>query len=520
VLGSPWGNHGHLRMAVALLLPILFNPFWVTALVLFFGIRFMNRRRYWRTRGFRIALAVAAILFVVDLGFTLRRVHFAWTSPNQPVIENSIPLPRSLVAVGGCAGCHQLLRSRAIDELIVVDLPRNSPQGPIPMRAFRMRASWVEPGKCPSATLMRAGAWQNVINEGYCPTIEPVEIPQEGVFVVYESFLFTANQMAWWVKPHFLQHTPPGRIIQFQGIEVQERKAGKITVLAHQRYVTAPSVLLPMLGCWARPDNIFWIMPPGDTGCGLWRWFAQGGQRIGDTGWVFTKAIIHDKEQNPPLAPPAFPPPTPKDALAAFDTYFEQIPRYNLVQDALFSAENTDTEIVGAIVKRAHQRNIEGAVIARLYRERPGAIAELVAKMSITYEKPRYVTYSDMLVTLMENDRSFSDLFADKMFEAMPLWWPRTEILRYIALMEKNDPQFFCKRFERILGDNGIVAHAYRLKRVGGWPDFIPAVTVNAIRNCGADGLAFYEKIRQRVSADHRYLDYFDRYIAEAERKR
>jgi hypothetical protein len=298
-------------LGLIFLIPLLFNPIWVTALVLFFGIRFMNRRRLWRTRGFRIALGIAAVLYLIDLGFTLRRVHFAWSSPNEPVIEKSIPLPQSIVAVGGCGHCMQLLRTRVIDELIVVDLPRKGQTGE--PSAVRLRPGWVEPGKkCPIEIDRRFGSWRPYGFGGFCPIVDPVVIPKEGIFVIFEYANFTANELAWWFKPHFLQHVPPGRVIQFQGFEVQERKAGEVTVLGHQRYVTTPSFLLPMLGCWSRPNNIFWIMPPGDTGCGLWRWMTGGGNRQAKTDWIFSKVLIHDTKERPPQAPPSIPSATQK----------------------------------------------------------------------------------------------------------------------------------------------------------------------------------------------------------------
>jgi hypothetical protein len=73
---------------------------------------------------------------------------------------------------------------------------------------------------------------------------------------------------------------------------VQIRANGKIELVASRYTYSAPGVtgLPPLLGCWDRPDNIIWIMPPGDTGCGFWRWFTRGGDRKwtgGDAKWIY-----------------------------------------------------------------------------------------------------------------------------------------------------------------------------------------------------------------------------------------
>ena len=65
-------------------------------------------------------------------------------------------------------------------------------------------------------------------------------------------------------------------------MEVQLRTRAGVEVLAAQRYYEAPGLigLPPLIGCWERPDNIVWILPAGDTGCGLWRWFTAGGDPL------------------------------------------------------------------------------------------------------------------------------------------------------------------------------------------------------------------------------------------------
>jgi hypothetical protein len=85
---------------------------------------------------------------------------------------------------------------------------------------------------------------------------------------------------------------PPGKIITFRAVEVQVRTQQQVEVIAARRTYDAPGLigLPPLIGCWDRPDNIVWIMPAGDTGCGLWRWFTWGGDRHwhdADVEWVY-----------------------------------------------------------------------------------------------------------------------------------------------------------------------------------------------------------------------------------------
>ncbi|XSC45037.1 hypothetical protein ACF1BQ_001780 [Bradyrhizobium sp. RDT10] len=96
-------------------------------------------------------------------------------------------------------------------------------------------------------------------------------------------------------KPTYLVKAPPGPVIRFAGIEVQNRNPAGTTVLASAYRYEAPGLLgLPLLiGCWDRPDNVLWIMPPGDTGCGFWRWFTWGGDdnSVSDPKWLFEQVF-------------------------------------------------------------------------------------------------------------------------------------------------------------------------------------------------------------------------------------
>ncbi|HRF07387.1 MAG TPA: hypothetical protein PL193_01900 [Xanthobacteraceae bacterium] len=505
--------------------PLIFNPILITATVLFFGIRFINKRQLWQNRWFLGACAVAAVLVAADTYFARERVAYVAALPEAPVVEQTIPLPRQLIWAGGnCRDlCTQLLQTRAVEEIIYVDLPGRGPNGEYrEPSAKRLRAAWVLPGTCPSARLSYPGPGPSeaVIEEGFCPLIEEVAIPTEGIFVVQETHFVTANFMSKSVKPYLLQNAPSGRVIRFSGVEVQERKNGKVTVLAHSRYVEAPTYLGPLLGCWARPDNVIWIMPPGDTGCGLWRMMIGGGSRPDDASWILQKVFTKPEKRSPPEPVPVFPPPTPKEALAALDTDLRQIPRYDLVKEALFSSENSDSEIVDAIALRSRRRGLEGDLLVTLYKERPVALNDLIRKIQFRYYPGSSITGADLIVAQMQADRTFADAMADKMFEALPLFWLVSErknagnitMVRYIELMQKNDPSFFCARIKRVLGEDGIVALAEKVHRTK-YIDFIPYLTHDALDHCGQEGKAFFEAMHARAATDPHYLKNFEHHF-------
>ncbi len=101
-----------------------------------------------------------------------------------------------------------------------------------------------------------------------------------------------SSQNAASFTPAYLVDGPPGRTIGLMAVEVQRRTRDRVEVLAARRRYSAPRPArpaAPLIGCWHRPENIIWILPPGDTGCGLWRWFTAGGgyNWHGDVDWVF-----------------------------------------------------------------------------------------------------------------------------------------------------------------------------------------------------------------------------------------
>jgi hypothetical protein len=258
----------------------------------------------------RAILLGAVALYAVDAAIALPRIAYAWRAPNEPVIHRTIPLPASLVLVNVPCGqeCNARLLSGALDEVILVRTNSSQPETALPPQRYRV--GWTPAGSCPPerrrAIPHDAGAI--LVETGFCPIVEATEIPREGVFVVHETFLVGANHKAAPFTPAYLTNGPPGKTIEFRALEVQRRTSSGIEVIAEQRSYKAPGFigLPPLIGCWARPDNIIWVMPPGDTGCGLWRWFTWGGDPVRDRkpDWVFGKVLTPpDRATAPPRRP-------------------------------------------------------------------------------------------------------------------------------------------------------------------------------------------------------------------------
>ncbi len=219
--------------------------------------------------------------------------------PDHPVINRKVQLPATLVLVNAdCRKeCHARLLAGQLKEVILVETHPRFYTAALPTR--RYRAGWTLPGDCPPERVQAVHlSVEPLVKEGFCPVVEPVELPTEGVFIVYEAFGVTPDQKAapFGPGPKYLTDAPPGKIIHFSAVEVQIRAQQHVEVIAANRKYEAPGLigLPPLVGCWGRPDNIFWIMPPGDTGCGLWRWFTWGGDQSwhnDEVEWVYTEVF-------------------------------------------------------------------------------------------------------------------------------------------------------------------------------------------------------------------------------------
>lgn len=285
---------------------VITHPIWLTVIVaILLGI-LLSRTTWWRGHK-RLIVLILVVLYAADTAIALPRIIYAWRTPKGSVIHQQVPTPKQVVLVNArcLKECHDRLLSGQIEELIRVKTDPRQPETKPQARLYR--AGWSQPGECPRERLLAIDlSAREQLPAGFCPLITAAEIPSEGLFVVQESFGVTASQKAARFKPKFLTDDPPGRMIKFRGIEVQRRTEGQVEVMASERYYVAPGLvgLPPLVGCWERPDNIIWIMPPGDTGCGLWRWFTEGGahQSTDAVDWVFSDVLLPN-EPDPARAP-------------------------------------------------------------------------------------------------------------------------------------------------------------------------------------------------------------------------
>jgi hypothetical protein len=275
---------------------VIIHPVLVTILVIGILIHLLDHTRFWRPYKWP-TLAGLCLLYAIDTAFAIPRIAYGWQSPDRALVHQTIPLPRSLVMIHtGCGTeCQRLLVDGELDEVILVEQNFSRPGEDLP--PVRYRAGWSEPETCPRERLTGHGMIADgLLRRGFCPVIEAADVPANGIFVVQESFRVAANRRAARFTSKHLTSSPPGPVIEFFATEVQSRSNGKIEVLATRRLYSAQGLtgLPPLIGCWARPDNVIWIMPPGDTGCGFWRWFTGGGDRNWtdrDSSWVFAKVF-------------------------------------------------------------------------------------------------------------------------------------------------------------------------------------------------------------------------------------
>jgi hypothetical protein len=270
---------------------IVLNPIWATAIALVALILLLWWTGLWAHYRYWI-LATLLGLYAIDAAIALPRVLFSHSLPAHPTVSQKIPLPRQFVLVNiPCGGkCHELLISGAVEEVVYVEAHH---PGTVRPQAVRYRASWSIPDVCPPERQRAALDYTSyhLLKTGYCPLVEPVEVPTQGIFLAREASIVRASERARTFTPAYLVKGPPGSTIEFAGVEVQERSASGVIVLASTYSYEAPGILglPPLIGCWNRPDNVIWILPAGDTGCGFWRWFTWGGDRnsSADPKWIY-----------------------------------------------------------------------------------------------------------------------------------------------------------------------------------------------------------------------------------------
>jgi hypothetical protein len=239
---------------------------------------------------------------------TYRRAAYAWQLSRTPIIHHTIPSPPSLVLVGlACdAACLDRLIEGTFENVTVIHNPY--PPGP-PLRYSVVRGA---PNDCPVDLVPRGErAWDSATvkalrDRGICPMIEESDTPSEGIFVVREGIGVATSQRAVEFSPQYIVARPSSAVIEFAAIEVQSRSSTGIEVLAEARYYEAPGYLgfPPLIGCWERPDNIIWILPAGDTGCGFWRRTVGGGDRqhAAEAAWVYSAVFTGGSVSSLPCA--------------------------------------------------------------------------------------------------------------------------------------------------------------------------------------------------------------------------
>jgi len=471
---------------------LIFNPLWVTLLTLIALILvawllslagLWARCRYW-------FFGAGFALYAIDAAIALPRVLFSYGLSNHPVVARKVPLPRQLVLVGiPCqAKCHELLISGAVED-VVVARPGRSGEEEKP-QAIRYRAGWSNPGACPDERQRPIDySSRDLLKTGYCPLIDPVDIPSQGIFLIRESMTVLASQRARSFTPTYLTKSPPGSVIEFAGTEVQDRSASGVTVLASTYRYTAPGFLglPPLVGCWDRPDNVIWIMPPGDTGCGLWRWFTWGGDRdaSADPKWLYDVFAPPDRSFVPPKKP-ELNPPTPAEAL-------EILANAQVVDDYLpgllslvLDRSNTDAALTDLVIRLVRRGNLEGSLVALLAKNRPSSLAGLRGRLDPV---PINFYNSGAVLQEMETDPAFRDQFADTLFRALAAHWPpkSENVDRFLNLMTTNHPEWLCERLDRLPGPDGILkARENRVMKNydEAMPSFIPLIVQMTAHAC------------------------------------
>lgn len=439
--------------------PFVFHPILVTLVVLIALVLLCRRTGLWARYKYRILLALLAA-YAIDAVSALPRIRFAYGLSKHPNIAQQIPQPKRLVLIGvQCdAKCHDWLISGAVDEIVSVTPGR--PRLTDAPTAVRYRAGWTLPGTCPrdrKRTIWIASTAQR--QSGYCPEIEPAEIPKQGVFVVHEGTMVTAREAARPFTPTYLTKAPPGPVIRFFGIEVQNRTGDGVEVLASAYRYEAPGLLglPPLIGCWDRPDNVLFILPPGDTGCGLWRWFTWGGndRASRDAKWVFKRAFRPPDGSLVPPDRPDLPAATPAQAL-------EILSHANVafylpgLREALLDPANSDDVLTDLVTSLARRGTLEGSLIALLSAHRPATLVGLSDRLA---PLPKVFATPGPVLDEMEKNSKFRDEFADTMLLSLATNWQGAgnNVGRFVNLMETRHPGWFCERLGRFSGSDGIL---------------------------------------------------------------
>lgn len=285
---------------------LILNPILVSLLLYFVAVKLFRaiyrslKYSALETAGRKtliVAGAIIAVCVVVDTAFAYRRVHYGKLLPNHPIVTRTIPTPSSITLVD--VFCQEKCLDRLVAGVHREVFFVRSASSPTAKR-FTVRRSVTN--ECPRDSqdeLERQWLTAPVLalqSRGLCPVIETVAVPQNGIFVVHEGMRVGLKESAVEFKPRLLTAELPGPVSYFNATEVQNRSDKGVELLGRIEAYEAPGYLgfPPMVGCWERPDNIVFVLPPGEPGCGLWRQTTGGGNLRGgffDGEWVYSQVF-------------------------------------------------------------------------------------------------------------------------------------------------------------------------------------------------------------------------------------
>jgi hypothetical protein len=223
---------------------------------------------------------------------------YAQQIPKKPTVHHTIQPPSSIVLVG--LDCDKDCLDKLVDGTFnyVIVVGGRSYRWRLPQRYSVKRG---RPEDCQIDPALHIEAlWgdasiKKLRESGICPIVENSVMPSEGIFVVHEGVFARSRERDVKFIPQYIVARPPGAVIEFQALEVQRRSSAGTEVLAESLYYVARGYagLPPLVGCWERPDNIFWTMPTGDTGCGFWHRMLWGGdsKSASKADWVYASVF-------------------------------------------------------------------------------------------------------------------------------------------------------------------------------------------------------------------------------------
>jgi hypothetical protein len=186
------------------------------------------------------------------------------------------------------------------------------------------------------------------------------------------------------------------------------------------------------------------------------------------------------------------------------------------LKDMLVAPSVSDDALVALVVQRVARRILDGALIAVLARERPEAAAAIPARLG---SPPAWIRQSGLILAAMERDRAIFDAWSDFMFDALASDWddspaPKNpaRVERLLTLLRERDPEFLCRRLDRITRDGGLLDYYERVMLRGRgfayphevMPDFLPPLVNAAVSQCGEWANGFLRNVLTASAAARR----------------